>query len=314
MIVSKVCRFLFRFALLVSDILLHHQQLIGSYITYTTLLESIDAVTILHYQIQYQLGQDDERRLLHFIAMSIYMSVLLLLSKCHLLARFSLLYHHHLIMIFVAAVVTLWTLFPKCCSLRLFFYSSSEKQNYAFIALHIGTYQQARFTGIIEVQVMALNYHTMKRIFVEVGSDHLRRHWREIYGRLSRRQALFGQQYGGVWLGGLVVEDPSPTTGRAHSSRFVRFAVDRDTLQRIEVLRQQLPTFRRDEVTSLALPWMQDLDSQRQLSVSDLRDFLRDYERELVERYGACKIYEIYHSTLKGWLRRRFEYYMNRNR
>ncbi|KAI3653246.1 hypothetical protein MP228_001193 [Amoeboaphelidium protococcarum] len=108
---------------------------------------------------------------------------------------------------------------------------------------------------------MALNYHTMKRIFVEVGSDHLRRHWREIHGRSSLRQALFGQQYGGVWLGGLVVEDPSPTTGRAHSSRFVRSAVGRDTRQRVEVHRQQLPTIRRDEVTSLALPWIQDLET-----------------------------------------------------
>ncbi|KAI3641131.1 hypothetical protein MIR68_000827, partial [Amoeboaphelidium protococcarum] len=186
--------------------------------------------------------------------------------------------------------------------------------HYAFNSVHIDINQQARFTGHTNVNVMALTYHTMKKISSEIGSDYLRRYWRDIHRRLSRQQYTFGQQYGGVWLGGLVVEDPSPTTGRAHSPRFVRFAVDRDMRQRVEVLRQQLPTFHRDEVATLALPWLQELDSQRQLPVSELRDFLRDYERQLVALYGGCAIYEIYHRTLKMWLRRRFEQYMNRNR
>ncbi|KAI3640812.1 hypothetical protein MIR68_001690 [Amoeboaphelidium protococcarum] len=182
--------------------------------------------------------------------------------------------------------------------------------HYAFNAVHSGTDQQARFTGSIEVDVMTPNYHTMRRISAEVGSDYFRRHWREIRHRLSRRQKQLGQQYCGVWLGGIIDEDYSPTPGRAHNWRFIRFAVDGDTQRRAAEMRNRLPEFRRDELATLALSWLQELDTQRQLQLQVKRNVLREFERELVDKYGGCTIYEIYHSTLKGWLKVRFGDYM----
>ncbi|KAI3635417.1 hypothetical protein MIR68_006548 [Amoeboaphelidium protococcarum] len=152
----------------------------------------------------------------------------------------------------------------------------------------------------------------MKRICVEVGSDHLRRHWREIHRRLSRRQALLGQQYGGVWLGGLIVQDPCPAPGRGQSQRFFRFAVEDDTHRRAVELRNRLPAFRTNDLATLALPWLQELDTQRRLQLQDSRIILRDFERDLVDKYSGCKIYAIYHNTLKEWLKVRFETYINR--